>query len=85
MFYCPDDNDPLPHTLIVDSGQYRSVFGRNAAWVYGGYSLKTINIRSMGTQQMGVFYDGIQMGNAQNGQVDLGRFSLDNIEVNVPG
>ena len=48
---------------------------------YGGIGgLKTINIRSMGTQQMGVFYDGIQMGNAQNGQVDLGRFSLDNIE-----
>ena len=48
---------------------------------YGGIGgLKTINIRSMGTSQMGVFYDGIQLGNAQNGQVDLGRFSLDNIE-----
>jgi outer membrane cobalamin receptor len=34
----------------------------------------------MGTNQMGVFYDGIQIGNAQNGQIDLGRFSLDNIE-----
>jgi outer membrane cobalamin receptor len=48
---------------------------------YGGIGgLKTVNIRSMGTNQMGVFYDGIQIGNAQNGQVDLGRFSLDNIE-----
>lgn len=48
---------------------------------YGGVGgLKTINIRSMGTNQMGVFYDGIQLGNVQNGQVDLGRFSLDNIE-----
>jgi len=48
---------------------------------YGGIGgLKTINIRSMGTNQLGVFYDGIQLGNAQNGQVDLGRFSLDNIE-----
>jgi outer membrane cobalamin receptor len=47
---------------------------------YGGIGgLKTINIRSMGTNQMGVFYDGIQLGNAQNGQVDLGRFSIDNI------
>lgn len=34
----------------------------------------------MGTNQMGVFYDGIQLGNAQNGQIDLGRFSLDNME-----
>jgi len=48
---------------------------------YGGIGgIKTINIRSMGTNQMGVFYDGIQLGNAQNGQIDLGRFSLDNIE-----
>lgn len=42
--------------------------------------LKTVNIRSMGTQHVGVFYDGIQLGNAQNGQIDLGRFSLDNME-----
>jgi len=48
---------------------------------YGGVGgLKTIDIRSMGTNQMGVFYDGIQIGNAQNGQVDLGRFSLDNVD-----
>ena len=48
---------------------------------YGGIGgLKTINIRSMGTNHVGVFYDGIELGNAQNGQIDLGRFSLDNME-----
>lgn len=48
---------------------------------YGGVGgLKTMNIRSMGTNHMAVFYDGIQLGNAQNGQVDLGRFSLDDVE-----
>lgn len=48
---------------------------------YGGVGgIKTINIRSMGTNQMGVYYNGIQLGNAQNGQVDLGKFSLENIE-----
>ncbi len=48
---------------------------------YGGVGgLKTVDIRSMGTNHMGVFYDGIQLGNAQNGQIDLGKFSLDNIE-----
>ncbi len=48
---------------------------------YGGIGgLKTVDIRSMGTNHMGVFYDGIQLGNAQNGQIDLGKFSLDNIE-----
>ena len=48
---------------------------------YGGVGgLKTVDIRSMGTNHMGVFYDGVQLGNAQNGQVDLGKFSLDNVE-----
>ena len=48
---------------------------------YGGIGgLKTINVRSMGTQHVGVFYDGIQLGNAQNGQIDLGKYSLENLE-----
>ena len=48
---------------------------------YGGVGgLKTVNIRSMGTNHVGVFYDGVELGNAQNGTVDLGRFSLDNME-----
>lgn len=48
---------------------------------YGGIGgIKTVNIRSMGTNHVGVFYNGMQLGNAQNGQVDLGRYSLDNVE-----
>lgn len=48
---------------------------------YGGIGgLKTVNVRSLGTNHVGVFYDGIQLGNAQNGQIDLGKFSLDNME-----
>jgi outer membrane cobalamin receptor len=48
---------------------------------FGGIGgIKTINIRSMGSHHVGVFYDGLQLGNAQNGQIDLGRYSLDNIE-----
>ena len=48
---------------------------------YGGVGgIKTINIRSMGSQHTAVYYNGVQLGNAQNGQIDLGRFSLDNME-----
>ena len=48
---------------------------------YGGIGgLKTINVRSLGTNHTAVFYDGIAIGNAQNGQVDLGKFSLSNME-----
>lgn len=48
---------------------------------YGGVGgIKTINVRSMGTNHTGVVYDGVALGNAQNGQIDLGQFSLDNVE-----
>lgn len=48
---------------------------------YGGIGgLKTVNVRSMGSQHVGVFYDGVQIDNPQNGIVDLGRYSLDNME-----
>ncbi|MCI7037557.1 MAG: Plug domain-containing protein, partial [Bacteroidales bacterium] len=48
---------------------------------YGGVGgIKTVNIRSMGSQHLGIYYDGVELGNAQNGQVDLGQFSMDNVE-----
>lgn len=47
---------------------------------YGGVGgLKTVNVRSLGSEHTGVFIDGIQVDNAQNMQVDLGRFSTDNL------
>lgn len=48
---------------------------------YGGIGgLKTISVRSLGANHTGVMYDGIMLGDAQGGQIDMGRFSLDNIE-----
>lgn len=48
---------------------------------YGGVGgIKTVNVRSMGSHHTGVVYDGVALGNAQNGQIDLGQFSLDNVE-----
>ncbi|GAA4787806.1 TonB-dependent receptor [Olivibacter ginsenosidimutans] len=47
---------------------------------YGGIGgLKTINVRSMGANHTTVYLDGLPISNAQNGQVDLGKFALDNI------
>lgn len=47
---------------------------------YGGIGgLKTVNVRSLGSEHTGVFIDGIAVDNAQNMQVDLGRFSTDNL------
>ncbi|QEC44839.1 TonB-dependent receptor plug domain-containing protein [Pseudobacter ginsenosidimutans] len=48
---------------------------------YGGIGgLKTVDVRSLGSHHVKVFYDDIEFSNAQNGVVDLGRFSLDNME-----
>lgn len=48
---------------------------------YGGLGgLKTVSIRSFGSQHTGVLYDGQVISNVQNGQVDVGRFNLDDVE-----
>ena len=49
---------------------------------YGGIGgLKTVSVRSLGAAHTAVAIDGIAMGNAQNGQIDIGKFSLDNVDV----
>ena len=48
---------------------------------YGGVGgLKTVNVRSLGSEHTGVFIDGIQVDNAQNMQVDLGRFGTGSLQ-----
>jgi vitamin B12 transporter len=48
---------------------------------YGGIGgLKTVSVRSLGANHTGVLYDGIAIADAQGGQIDLGKFSLDNID-----
>lgn len=47
---------------------------------YGGIGgLKTVSIRNMGASHTSVLYDGIAISDAQNGQVDISRFNLDDI------
>lgn len=47
---------------------------------YGGIGgLKTVSIRGLGAQYTCISYDGVLMSDIQSGQIDLGRFSLDNI------
>lgn len=48
---------------------------------YGGIGgLKTVSIRSLGAQHTAVSYDGITVSDCQTGQVDIGRFSLNNVD-----
>lgn len=47
---------------------------------YGGIGgLKTISVRNMGASHTAIIYDGIAISDAQNGQVDISRFDLDDI------
>lgn len=48
---------------------------------YGGAGgMKTVSVRSLGSQHTSVAYDGITITDCQSGQIDLSRFSLDNIK-----
>lgn len=49
---------------------------------YGGIGgLKTISVRSLGANHTAVSYDGITLTDCQTGQIDLGRFSLENVDI----
>ena len=68
----------LSTTSIADAPKY---FAGVQIKDYGGLGgLKTINVRSLGAQHVGVYIDGIRITNAQNGTVDLGKFSLSTLE-----
>ena len=49
---------------------------------YGGVGgVKTVSIRSFGANHTAISYDGVTLSNAQSGQVDIGRFNLENIQM----
>jgi len=48
---------------------------------YGGIGgLKTISVRGLGANHTAVLYDGVEINDAENGQVDLGKFNLNNVQ-----
>lgn len=47
---------------------------------YGGAGgLKTVSVRGFGAGHTGVIYDGVALGDTQSGQVDLSRYSTNNL------
>ncbi|MDO4497196.1 MAG: TonB-dependent receptor [Bacteroidales bacterium] len=47
---------------------------------YGGLGgMKTVSVRNLGAEHTGVLYDGIPVSNCQAGQIDISRFSSDNL------
>ena len=68
----------LSTTSVADALKYFSGVQIKDFGGLGG--LKTINVRSMGAQHVGIYVDGIRITNAQNGTVDLGKYSLSSME-----
>ncbi len=49
---------------------------------YGGIGgLKTVSVRNIGAAHTAVSYDGVAVSNCQAGQIDIGRFTLDNVSL----
>ncbi|MBQ7878299.1 MAG: TonB-dependent receptor [Bacteroidaceae bacterium] len=64
-----DAGDALKHLSGVTVKDYGGVGG-----------MKTVAVRGLGAQHTAVIYDGVAVGDCQSGQVDLGRFSVDNLD-----
>lgn len=49
---------------------------------YGGIGgMKTVSVRSLGAQHTAISYDEVAVSNCQAGQIDIGRFTLDNVSM----
>jgi len=49
---------------------------------YGGIGgMKTVSVRNLGAHHTAVVYDGVAISNTQAGQIDIGRYSLENIQM----
>ncbi len=73
--------DQLRHLHALQLSDAVKHFSGAAIKDYGGIGgLKTISVRSLGAHHTAVAYNGVAISDVQTGQVDIGRFSLDNVE-----
>jgi len=76
------DRKSIERLGIKELAEAVRLFAGVAVKDYGGLGgLKTVSIRSLGAQHTAVGYDGVTITDAQSGQVDISRFTLDNVEV----
>ena len=48
---------------------------------YGGAGgMKTVSVRGFGSKHTGVSYDGVMLSDCQSGEIDLSRYSLENVD-----
>lgn len=74
------DSRKIRESGITDiSDAMRRLPGVNLRDYGGAGGLKTISVRGLGTQHTSVIYDGAALSDCQSGQIDLARYSLDNV------
>ncbi|MBQ8224829.1 MAG: TonB-dependent receptor [Bacteroides sp.] len=73
--------EALQHRGVTDiADALRRFSGVNVKDYGGAGGMKTVSVRSLGSQHTAVVYDGMTVTDCQSGQIDLSRFSLDNIK-----
>jgi outer membrane cobalamin receptor len=76
------DGESIHRLGIQDLSEAVRCFSGVTVKDYGGIGgLKTVSIRSLGAHHTAVSYDGVSVADAQSGQVDISRFTLDNAEM----
>lgn len=74
------DKESMLHTGVTDiSDALRRLPGVNLRDYGGAGGLKTVSVRGLGAQHTGVAYDGVPLSDARSGEIDLSRYSLDNV------
>ncbi len=74
------DRETMLHTGVTDiSDAVRRLPGVNLRDYGGAGGLKTVSVRGLGAQHTGVAYDGVPLSDARSGEIDLSRYSLDNV------
>lgn len=67
-------------TGITDiSDAMRRMPGVNLRDYGGAGGLKTVSVRGLGSEHTAVVYDGVALSDCQSGQIDLSRYSTDNV------
>ncbi len=75
------DAERLRQTGALQVSDAAKLFSGVVVKDYGGIGgLKTISVRSLGAAHTAIDYDGVTITDAQTGQIDLGKLSLDNVE-----
>ena len=75
------DREAVARQGITDlADALRRMAGTNVRDYGSAGGMKTLSVRSMGAAHTGVIYDGIAVTDCENGQIDLSRFDLDQVD-----